>query len=143
MALVPALLALLAGAVPAPQHFALSAHFEPARAGQPAAVAVTFTGTDRDVHINEEPAPRLKLSPLETVLVDKQPPPSGKAPAFDPETARTLDTSKPVRFPVAVAPAAAKGSQNVKATVVYFYCSKREGWCRRGSTEIEVSVPVK
>jgi hypothetical protein len=143
MAPAPALLALLVGGLPASQHFSLAAHFEPASAGQPAAVAVTFTGTDPDVHINEEPAPRLKLSPLETVLVDRQAPPSGKAPAFDPETARTLDTSKPVRFPVAIAPAATKGSQNVKATVVYFYCSKREGWCRRGSTEVEVSVPVK
>jgi hypothetical protein len=140
MSLAPLALAALLAA--GPQHFTLSAHFEPQAAGKPAAVAVTFTGIDPDIHMNEEPAPRLKLSPVEAVLVDKQAPPSGKAPAFDPETARYLDLSKPVRFPVAVAPAAAKGSQTVKATVVYFYCSKREGWCRRGSTEIEVPVPV-
>jgi hypothetical protein len=145
MSLFPlALTALLAGAPSGPQHFILAAHFEPAaRSGQPGAVAVRFTGTDPEIHINEEPAPRLKLSPVETVLVDKQPPPSGKGPDFDPETARYLDIAKPVRFPVAVAPGAAKGEQNVKATVVYFYCSKREGWCRRGSTEIEVPVLVK
>ena len=77
------------------------------------------------------------------MLVDKQPPPSGKGPDFDPETARYLDIEKPVRFPVAVAPGATKGTQTVKATVVYFYCSKREGWCRRGATEIDVSVLVK
>jgi hypothetical protein len=130
--------------VAGPQHFLLTASFEaPAKAGQPAAVAVTFSGTDPEIHINEEPAPRLKLDPLQAVLLDKQPPPSGKGPDFDPETARYLDLSRPVRFPVAIAPQAPKGAQSVKATVVYFYCSKRDGWCRRGATEIEIPLVVK
>jgi hypothetical protein len=141
MALALALLPLFAVA---PQHFLLSASFEEARKpGQHSAVAVTFTGTDPAIHVNEEPAPRLKLDPLQTVLVDKQPPPSGKAPGFDPETARLLDLSRPVRFPVAIAPGAPKGAQAVKATVIYFYCSKREGWCRRGATEIEIPLDVR
>ena len=127
-----------------PQHFTLTAAFEPpGKAGEEAAVAVTFSGTDPLIHINEEPSPRLKLDPLQTVLEDKQPPPSGKGPDFDPEKARTLDLAKPVRFPVAISPAAPKGPQSVKATVIYFYCSTREGWCRRGSTEVEVPLTVR
>ena len=130
--------------LPGPQHFTLTAAFEPAaKAGQDAAVAVTFSGTDPMIHINEEPSPRLKLDPLQTVLVDKQKPPSGKGPDLDPDQARTLDLAQPVRFPVALAPTAPKGSQVVKATVVYFYCSQREGWCRRGSTEVEVPLTVR
>jgi len=48
----------------------------------------------------------------------------------------------PVTFPVALAPGAPKGTQTVKANLVFFYCSKREGWCRRGSDELEVLVSV-
>lgn len=136
--------ALLASALLGPpQHFTLTSTFEPARSGRGAAVAVTFTALDPDVYINEEPAPRLKLDPTEAVLVDKQAPPSGKGLDWDPDKARYLDLSRPVRFPVAVAPRAARGSHSPKATVVYFYCSKREAWCRRGAAEIELVVDVK
>ena len=129
--------------LPGPQHFTLTAAFEPAAgASHDAAVAITFSGTDPMIHINEEPAPRLKLDPLQTVLVDRQKPPSGKGPDLDPDAARSLDLAEPVRFPVALSPTAAKGPQVVKATVVYFYCSKREGWCRRGTAEIEFTVAV-
>jgi hypothetical protein len=128
----------------APQHFTLTAAYEPvAAAGQEAAVAVTFEGTDPLIHINEEPAPRLKLDPLQAVLVDKQKPASGKGPEMDPEKVLTLDLEKPVRFPVALSPSAPKGPQVVKATVIYFYCSSREGWCRRGSTEVEIPLTVR
>lgn len=142
--MMTAAFALLAPALLGPpQHFTLTSTFEPARSGRGAAVAVTFTALDPDVYINEEPAPRLKLDPLETVLVDKQSPPSGKGPDFDPEKARYLDLSRPVRFPVALAPGAAPGPHFPKASVVYFYCSKREAWCRRGAAPIEVQVDVK
>jgi hypothetical protein len=43
---------------------------------------------------------------------------------------------------VAFAAGAPKGDKTVKATVVYFYCSSREGWCRRGSADVEVPVSV-
>jgi hypothetical protein len=135
---------LLAPPLTGPQHFTLDATFEPpGKAGQPAAVALTFIGSDPAIYVNEEPAPRLKLDPLQTVLVDKQSPSSGKGPDFDPENPRALDLAKPVRFPVAIAKDAPRGAHGVKATVIYFYCSKREAWCRRGATEVEVPVDVK
>jgi len=142
MVIVPLALMSMALLGP-PQHFTLGAAFEPARTGRGAAVAVTFTQLDPDVYVNEEPAPRLKLDPLQTVLEDKQGPPSGKGLDWNPDTARYLDLSRPVRFPVAVAAGASKGAQTSKASVVYFYCSKREAWCRRGTTEVEVAVDVK
>ena len=57
------------------------------------------------------------------------------APKLDP-----ADLAKPLRFPVAIAPKAPKGRQELTAKVVYFYCSKREGWCRRGTAEVEFTV---
>jgi hypothetical protein len=104
-------------------------------------VAVTFVPRDPDVKINEEPEPRLKLDPAQAVLVDKQRPPSGTVKSYDPDTAAYLDLSRPVSFPVALAKGAPKGRRTVTATVTYFYCSKREGWCRKGTTEVEFVVP--
>jgi hypothetical protein len=130
------------GAAPA-EHFGLAVSFvAPAKPGAEGAVAVTFSPKDADVRVNQEPAPRLKLDPAQTVLVDKQPPPPTRLTPFDPATAKYIDPKEPVRFPVVLAPGAAKGVHDVKASVTYFYCSKREGWCRKGSAEVGVPVTV-
>jgi hypothetical protein len=142
MALALGLLSALPFAA-GPQHFTLSASFvPPARAGATGTISVSFTPSDPEIHINQEPPPRLKLDPTQKVLVDKQPPAPSKIQPYDPETAKYVDTRLPVSFAVAWAPGAPKGPQSVRAVVVYFYCSKRDGWCRRGSAEIEVPVTV-
>ena len=139
VALVPAA-ALAASA----RHFEVTAAFAPAKsAAANASVAVTFRPLDPDVKVNETPAPRLKLDLAQTVLVDKQAPPSKQVPDYDPLTARYLDPAKPVLFPVAIAPTAPKGAQEVRASVVYFYCSTREAWCRRGTADVLVPVTVR
>ena len=124
-------------------HFNVTAAFVPSPPkGGDAAIAVTFAALDPDVRVNEEPAPRLKLDPDQMVLVDKQKPAASGVEAFDPEKAKYLDLSAPVLFPVALSPLASKGGDPVKATVTYFYCSKREGWCRKGTAPVDVSVVV-
>jgi hypothetical protein len=134
--------AVVAAGTP-PRHFDVAASYAaPKEPGSPGAVSVLFSPTDPDVHINEEPAPRLKLAPGQGVLVDRQAPAPTRAADFDPEKTRYLDLAKPVRFPVALAPKAPKGKQELAAKVVYFYCSKREGWCRRGTAEVEFTVEV-
>jgi hypothetical protein len=125
-----------------PAYFDLTASFvPPVKAIGDGTIEVRFTARDTSVHLNEEPAPRVKLDPSQKVLLDKQPP--VQTTAADPDTARYLDLRHPVRFPVAFAPGAPKGAQTVKATVVYFFCSTREGWCRRGSTDVDVAVKVQ
>ena len=138
VALIPAA-ALAASA----RHFEIAASFQaPKKPGGQGSVAVSFRPLDPDVRVNESPAPRLKLDLAQTVLVDRQAPPSGQVPDYDPLTARYLDTDKPVLFPVAIAPTATAGSHSVKASVVYFYCSTREAWCRRGTADFLVPVTV-
>ena len=135
------ILAVAAGSPP--RHFDVAAaYIAPKEPGSAGAVSVLFSPTDPDVHINEEPAPRLKLEPGQVVLVDRQTPAPARAADFDPEKTRYLDLAKPVRFPVAIAPQAPKGKQELTAKVVYFYCSKREGWCRRGTALVEFTVEV-
>jgi hypothetical protein len=134
-----------AAALAAPaRHFDVTAAFTPAKKDTAnAAVAVTFRALDPDVKINETPAPRLRLDLAQTVLVDRQAPASSQVPDYDPLTARYLDTAKPVLFPVAIAPTAPRGAQEVKASVVYFYCSTREAWCRRGTADLLIPVDVR
>ena len=125
-----------------PQHFTLSAAFEaPKKAGGNGAIAVTFMPLNPDVHINETPAPRIRLGASD-VLLDKQAPASDKMASYDPETARYLDLALPVYFPVSFAKGAARGAHQVPVSVTYFYCSKRAGWCRKGSAELSVAVSV-
>jgi hypothetical protein len=146
------LLALLPTVVLAdgPRHFSLVASFVPARKpGGAANVAVSFRALDPGLRLNESPAPRLKLDFEQTVLVDKQPPASGSSTSggasvadYDAITARYHDLATPVMFPVAIAPTAPRGEQMVKASIVFFYCSQREAWCRRGVSEVEIPVVV-
>jgi hypothetical protein len=142
--------ALLVALVPAAVTVASARHFEVAAAFDPpktpaerGSVAITFRPLDPDVRVNETPAPRLKLDLAQTVLVDKQPPAPSRVLDYDPLSARYLDTAKPVLFPVAIAPTAPVGSHSVKASVVYFYCSTREAWCRRGSVDVLIPVTVR
>jgi hypothetical protein len=139
LALLPAL--VQAGPL---RHFDVIAEFvAPVRGGGSGRVAVSFRALDPDVHVNESPAPRLKLDIAQVILLDRQLPPPNHVPDYDPLTAKYLDLSKPVLFPVALAPAAPRGEQLVKASVVFFYCSQREAWCRRGTADVEIPVSVR
>jgi hypothetical protein len=122
-------------------HFELEARFEPpAKAGSPGAVAVRFSPLDPDVRVNEVPAPRLELAPEQSLLVASPGEPAETPPETDPEEPKYLDLSEAVRFPVDWAGSAVPGAHAVAADVVFFYCSVREGWCRRGKTRVEFSV---
>jgi hypothetical protein len=135
-------LAALLAVSPSSRHFEVSAGFEPGPNGE-GAVAVTFRPLDPDVKLNETPAPRLRLELTQAVLEDRQPKAEAGIPDYDPATARYLDTQKPVRFKVAVAKSAPRGTHEVKASVVFFYCSVREAWCRRGTAEVLIPVAVR
>jgi hypothetical protein len=136
-------LLLQAAVAPGPPQFDLLGSFEPPkRPGGDAAVVVNFRTLDPDLRLNAIPAPRLELDLTETVLLDRQAPPPRRVPDYDPLTAEYLDLDEPVRFPVAIAPTAPSGSQNVEARVIYFYCSVREAWCRRGTTDVDFTVTV-
>jgi len=125
-------------AMPSPHFEVLAAYEAPARKGTAASIVFEFKKKDPDVNINEDPAPRLKFAPGSPLVAPPPPKSSGVIP--DPANARYLDLTKPVRFPVTLAPDAAKGPATVKTTVSYFYCSKRENWCRKGTADFDLAV---
>jgi len=137
------LLAPLAAFAAGPEHFGVTASYAPPAKGQAHGnVAVSFQAKDPDVHINQEPAPRLKLDPAQTVLIDKQPSQAKANIPFDPASAKYFDLSFPVLFPAAISPDAPKGVHSVQATVTFFYCSQREAWCRKGAVAVGFQVQV-
>ena len=116
-------------------HFAVSAQFRPGKAAGTGEVAVTFAPKDPDVKINTTPPPRLKLDEGQKVLAEKTAPRKADAP-----DEKYLDLTFPVVFPVAVT-SPLQGEQTVKGALTYYYCSHREGWCRKGTADVE--IPVK
>jgi hypothetical protein len=135
---LPGALQMTPQAMPSP-HFDVSAAYEaPAKKGAPANIVFEFKKKDPDVNINEEPAPRLKFAAGSVLVAQKPPKSSGVIP--DPATAHYIDLSKPVRIPVTTALDAPKGLSTVKTTLSYFYCSKRENWCRKGTADFDLAV---
>ena len=114
-------------------HFDVSARFRPGKTAESGEVAVTFEPKDPDVHINTNPGPRLKLDSAQKLLGDK---PGVKASAG---SEKYVDTTFPVVFPVSVL-SPLRGEQTVKGSLVYYYCSHREGWCRKGTADLEIPV---
>jgi len=125
-----------------PEHVKVTASYLAPASGTEAAVVVQLTPVDPHVRVNEDPAPRLKLDAAQQVLEEKAVPRRAPAPAPAPGEARYLDPILPVSFPVKVNARAARGEHTVKATVTYFYCSKSEGWCRKGSEDVDVPVRI-
>jgi hypothetical protein len=135
-------LALGGGTARADRVTVSATYVPPAKAGAPGAVAVTFETKDPDVRVNRDPAPRLKLDPEQRVLLDRQPPPPRRGGSADVEAAGFYEPGAPVTFAVALGPGATRGDHEVEGTVTYFYCSKRDGWCRKGTSEVEIPVAV-
>ena len=46
------------------------------------------------------------------------------------------------RAAATLAPGTPRGSHDARGTVTYFYCSKREGWCRKGTAEVAFPIAV-
>jgi hypothetical protein len=133
--------AALFQASPVSEHFDVSASYE-ARKGGGGEVAVRFVAKDPDVKINEAPAPKLKLVEGPAALASAAAIPAAAKPAAG-GPGKYLDLTLPVTFPVTVAAGTPKGEHPAGGTVTYFYCSKREGWCRKGSAAVAFAVPVR
>jgi hypothetical protein len=123
-----------AGASP---HFAISTEYRPGKTPGTGEVAVTFAPKDPDVKINTTPPPRLKLDDTQKVLAERTA--ARKAGAPD---EKYLDLTFPVVFPVAVS-SPVHGEQTVKGALTYYYCSHREGWCRKGTADLEIPVKAR
>ena len=125
---------MAAGASP---HFDVTAAYRPGKAAGTGEVAVTFAPKDPDVRINTTPPPRLRLDDGQKLLAEKTPAKPAVAPAE-----KYLDLTFPVVFPVSVT-GPVTSEQTVKGALTYYYCSHREGWCRKGTADLEIPVKAR
>ena len=139
---MPVVLAWLGAAASGGSDVSVEARYEaPVKAGGPGAIVARLRPSSADLRVNELPAPRLRLE-AGGVLLDRQPKATQHVPLVDPEFARYLDTSQPLRFAVEPAPRAPRGTHLVPAALTFAYCSKKHGWCKKGSERIEVRVTI-
>ena len=122
------------------QHFEVTAAYEaPAKKGAPAQPRVRVQDRRTPTSTSTKSRPRASSSPpVARWSLPRRRRVPGVIP--DPANVKYLDLSKPVRFAVTPAPNAAKGMSRVKTTLSYFYCSKRENWCRKGTADFDLAV---
>jgi hypothetical protein len=128
----------------APPDVGVEGSYEAPKGGAPGAIVVHLTPRSPDIRIDQQPAPRLSLgSP--SVLVDRQAPVRAtvNTPVLEPDFARYLDPAVPLRFAVAPDSKAPKGTHTVSGTINFAYCSKSQGWCKRGKEPLELSVTIR
>jgi len=68
--------------------------------------------------------------------------PSSPAPVKGAGPGRYLDLTLPVTFPVTLARGTPAGTHDARGAVTYYYCSKREGWCRKATAEVAFPITV-
>lgn len=128
------LAAPLAGAGEAP--FLVTAQWEPASARRPGAVVLRFSPDAEDLRVNRVPAPRLEWpqgSGAEPVAAPGETRPAS-AVVGDPQY---LADGEAYRLYFAAAPAQGV----VEGKVVFFYCSKNAGWCKKGVSPVSLALP--
>lgn len=128
------LAAPLASAGEAP--FLVTAEWEPGSAKRPGAVVLRFSPDADDLRVNRVPAPRLEWPQgvaAEPVSAPGETRPASAAPG-DPQY---LADGEAYRLYFATAPT--KGM--VEGKVVFFYCSKNAGWCKKGVSPVSLALP--
>ena len=129
----------LAGDPPSNEYVTFSAKLEKSslKAGGRTELLITLRPKE-GIHINVKPAMELKLESGSPFSLD------GKlvTTSVKTDTLELLDASHPVRQAVVLAKSAKRGTQTLRGTLVYYYCSDAEGWCSRFRQPVSLTVTV-
>jgi hypothetical protein len=105
------------------------------RPGQTADILITFTPAE-DIHIVASPAVQLNIRSTRTIAL------SGAVRQMVDTQTGFLSTQSAVTRRFAVAKRARPGTYTVQGSVVYYYCSESEGWCRKFVQPVEISFTI-
>ncbi|MCM2256507.1 MAG: hypothetical protein NDJ94_12645 [Vicinamibacteria bacterium] len=128
------LAAPLAGAGEAP--FLVTAQWEPGSAKRPGAVVLRFSPDAEDLRVNRVPAPRLEW-PQGVAAVPASAPGETRPVSAAPGDPQYLADGEAYRLYFATSPT----SGVVEGKVVFFYCSKNAGWCKKGVSPVSLALP--
>lgn len=105
------------------------------RPGQTADILITFAPAE-DIHIVASPPVRLNIRSTRTIAL------SGAVRQVVDKRTGYLSEQSAVTRRFAVAKSARPGTYTVHGSVVYYYCSGSEGWCRKFVQPVEFSFTV-
>ncbi|MFQ5798097.1 MAG: hypothetical protein ACE5H0_05300 [Bacteroidota bacterium] len=88
------------------------------------------------IRINTVPPTELNLAEGSPLTLIGEP-----AVPTDPTTGY-LDASKPMTYTFAVSKTARPGTTKVNGTLVYYYCSDKEGWCLRWKDNVSLTLSI-
>ena len=120
-----------------PQVMAPSYSTQAVEAGHDGVVTVSFDVIDGYV-INRVPAIQLKLEAVDGIVLAES---SMISPEKDPKSDDVYYVDVP-EFDVSLK-AAKAGEYEIPGTLVYFFCSKADGFCSRQIVDVTVPVTVK
>lgn len=105
------------------------------QAGSEGTILATFTPVE-GIHINVDPPVELTLQENPSFAIHADPDMS-----IDEESG-FLSTSQPVEQRFSVASSTTPGDYTITGTIVYFFCSDAQGWCRKFKQPITLSLHV-
>lgn len=99
-------------------------------------ILLSFTPID-GIHINTDPPITVRLE--KNWLISLQ----GEPDISTDKESGFLSTSMPVQQQFHVSPKAKSGEHTIKGTIVYYFCSDTEGWCRKLSQPITLTLNIQ
>jgi hypothetical protein len=105
------------------------------RAGETGTVLIFFK-PKKGIHITTDPLFELTFDTLTQFFS------TGKT-TFEKDKKEYLKTQQPVKQRFLVAKKTLPGSYRLKGTLIYYYCSDKEGWCSRFKQPVELTITVK
>ena len=103
--------------------------------GDETAILVTLAPVD-GIHITADPPVQIQLARNPSFL------PLGSPDLQIEKASGFLATSVPVQQRIRVSPKTRPGEHTIKGTIVYYFCSEDEGWCRKFSQRIALKLNV-
>ena len=99
-------------------------------------ILMSFTPID-GIHINTDPSITVKLEKNRLISLQGE-------PDFDTDKeSGFLSTSTPVEQQFRVSQKAKSGEHTIKGTIVYYFCSDTEGWCRKLSQPVTLMLNIQ
>ena len=106
------------------------------QSGGKGAILVSFTPID-GIHINVDPPLTVKLEKNRFISLQ------GKPDICTDKESGFLSTSTPVEQRFHVSEKAKPGEYTIKGTIVYYFCSDTEGWCRKFAQPITLKLNIQ
>jgi hypothetical protein len=104
--------------------------------GREGTILVSFTPID-GIHINIDPPVTVKLEKNSFISLQ------GKPEISTDKESGFLSTSAPIEQGFHVSEKAKSGEHIIKGTIVYYFCSDNEGWCRKFAQPITLHLSIQ